>query len=134
MAKKPKKKRPRSAHGEGFTRTKKQWENSFSDHLGKFIDRLTFTDVLNIFAFSGGAYATYKGIEAAAGVADVIPDWLKWVSPLSPFLYQLVIPTEAAKNMNEVDKVVMALLGGYSTVKLAPIVVRAAVEAAIPTP
>ena len=117
-------------HGRGFKRTQKQWENSFSDHLGKFVDRLTFTDVLNIIAFSGGTYATYQGITKAAEVSEAIPDWLKIISPLSPFLYQIVIPTEVAANMTEVDKVVLALLGGYSTVKLAPIVVRAAVEAA----
>ena len=127
MVKKPKKQK--SKHGEGFTRTKKQWENSFSDHLGKFIDRLTFTDVLNIVAFSGGAYATYQGITKAAEISEAIPDWLKIISPLSPFLYQIVIPTEIAKSINEVDKIVLSLLGGYSTVKLAPIVVRAAVDA-----
>jgi len=115
-------------HGRGFKRTQKQWENSFADHVGKFIDRLTFTDVLNIIAFSGGAYATYQGITKAAEVSEAIPDWLKFISPLSPFLYQLVIPAEVAANMTEVDKVVLALLGGYSTVKLAPIVVRAAVD------
>jgi len=59
-------------HGRGFKRTQKQWENSFSDHLGKFIDRLT-----------------------------------------------------------EVDKIVLALLGGYSTVRLAPIVIQATGEAVI---
>ena len=128
------KKKKVNDHGRGFTRTKKQWENSFSDHVGKFVDRLTFTDVLNIVAFSGGAYATYQGITKAAEVSAAIPDWLKIISPLSPFLYQIVIPTEVAANMNEVDKVVLALLGGYSTVKLAPIVVRAAVDAAVPTP
>lgn len=122
------KKKDSRAHGHGFTRTKKQWENSFSDHVGKFIDRLTFTDVLNIVAFSGGAYATYQGITKAAEVSAAIPDWLKWISPLSPFLYQLVIPTQIAADLSEVDKIVLALLGGYSTVKLAPIVVRAAVD------
>ena len=116
-------------HGRGFKRTGKQWENSFCDHLGKFMDRLTFTDILNIVAFSAGSYATYQGIQKAAEVADVIPDWLKIAAPLSPFLYQIVIPTEVAKHMSEVDKVVLALLGGYSTVKLAPIVVKATVEA-----
>jgi len=124
-----KEKKKKSKHGEGFTRTKKQWEASFADHVGKFIDRLTFTDVLNIIAFSGGAYATYQGITKAAEVSEAIPDWLKWISPLSPFLYQLVIPTQIAADLSEVDKVVLALLGGYSTVKLVPVVVRAAVEA-----
>lgn len=116
-------------HGRGFKRTTKQWENSFSDHFGKFIDRLTFTDFLNMVAFAGGSYATYKGITAMGDISQAIPDWLKIISPLSPFLYQLIIPTEAAANLNEVDKVILALLGGYSTVRLAPVVVRAAVEA-----
>ena len=130
-----KKKKKKSKHGEGFRRTKKQWEASAADHIGKFIDRLTFTDVLNVIAFSGGAYATYKGIEGLAGIAEATPDWLQWAGTLvSPFLMQLFIPAEVAKNLNEVDKIVLALLGGYSTVKLAPVVVRAAVEAAFPSP
>lgn len=116
-------------HGRGFSRSKKQWENSIADHVGMFIDRLTFTDVLNVIAFSGGAYATYFGIQKAAEVANVIPDWLKIISPLSPFLYQIVVPTEVAKNMSELDKVVLAMLGGYSTVRLAPIVIQATTEA-----
>lgn len=126
--------RRRSSHGSGFRRTARQWENSIADHLGKFVDRLTFTDVLNMVAFSAGSIATYKGIEAAAGVAGAIPDWLKWISPLSPFLYQIVIPTETAKNLNTGDKIVLSLLGGYSTIKLAPIVVQSLTEAAKAAP
>ena len=128
------KKKPKSVHGNGFTRTKKQWERSVSDHAGKFIDRMTVSDVLNLVAFGSGAYATYFGITKAAEISEIIPDWLKIISPLSPFLYQIVIPTEVAKNMSEMDKIILSLIGGYSLVKLAPIVVRAAVEAAVPTP
>ena len=122
-------KKPRSDHGRGFQRSPKQWENSIADHVGKFVDRLTFTDVLNMMAFAGGAYATYYGITKAAEVSEGIPDWFKILSPLSPLAYQLVIPTEVAANMTEIDKIVLALLGGYSTVKLAPIVVQASLEA-----
>jgi hypothetical protein len=105
-----------------------------TDHLGRFIDRLTATDVLNLIAFGAGSFATYYGIEKAADVSKAIPDWLKIISPLSPFLYQITIPTEVAKNMNETDKIILALLGGYSTVKLAPIViseVTAAIKGAV---
>jgi len=123
------KKPPKNDHGRGFQRSAKQWENSIADHVGKFVDRLTFTDVLNMMAFGGGAYATYYGITKAAEVSEGIPDWFKILSPLSPLAYQLVIPTEVAANMTELDKIILALLGGYSTVKLAPIVVQASLEA-----
>jgi len=123
-------KKKKSKHGEGFKRTKKQWENSAAAHIGKFLDRMTTSDLLNLVAFGTGAYATYFGITKAADISAVIPDWLKIISPLSPFLYQIVIPTEVAANLSETDKIVLALIGGYSTVKLAPIIVRAAVEAA----
>ena len=129
---KPKKKK--SKHGKGFTRTKKQWENSFADHLGKFVDRLTFTDILNIFAFTSGAYATYWGITKAAEVSEMIPDWLRYIAPLSPFLYQITIPSDVAQKMTEMDKIVLALIGGYSTVKLAPVVVHAISAELVPTP
>ncbi|GAH91058.1 unnamed protein product, partial [marine sediment metagenome] len=39
------KKKPKSKHGEGFTRTKKQWENSFADHVGKIIDNSSLKDI-----------------------------------------------------------------------------------------
>ena len=112
-------KKPRSDHGRGFQRSPKQWENSIADHVGKFVDRLTFTDVLNMMAFAGGAYATYYGITKAAEVSEGIPDWFKILSPLSPLAYQLVIPTEVAANMTELDKIILALLGGYAVGKKA---------------
>jgi hypothetical protein len=120
----------KNSHGHGFRRSKKQWENSIADHLGKFVDRLTMTDVLNGIAFGAGSLATYYGITGLGAISKEIPDWLKIISPLSPFLYQLVIPTETAKNMSESDKVILALLGGYSTIKLAPIVVQEITQAA----
>ena len=125
---KTKKKKPKSKHGEGFKRTQKQWENSASDHIGKFIDRMTTSDVLNLVVFGAGAYSTYRGIQKAAELAENIPDWFKWLSGLSPFFYQLVIPAEIARQMSETDRIVASIIGGYSMVKLVPIVVRAAVE------
>jgi len=122
-------KKPKNDHGRGFRRSPKQWENSIADHVGKFVDKITVTDALNIVAFAGGAYATYYGINKAAEISKGIPDWFKILSPLSPLAYQLVIPTEVAKAMSETDKIVLALLGGYSTVKLIPYVVPAAESA-----
>ena len=124
----------RNNHGRGFKRTKKQWESSAATHIGKFIDRMTTSDVLNLIVFGAGAYATYKGIEAAAEVTQIIPDWLKWLSPLSPFFYQIVIPTEVAAKMSETDKIVASIIGGYSMVKLAPLVVQTIGQAIVPTP
>jgi hypothetical protein len=110
----------------------KRWgpeSKHITDHVGRFVDRLTMSDLLNVIAFSAGAYATYFGVTKAAELSSKIPDWLKIISSLSPFLYQIVIPSEVAKNMSETDKLVLALLGGYSTVKLAPVVVQATVSA-----
>ena len=113
-------KKEKEPYGKGFRRTQRQWENSITRHAGKFIDKLTLTDALNLVAFGAGSYATYRGIEAAAAVGEALPDWLKIISPLSPFLYQLVIPTETAKNMTALDRIALALLGGYSTIKFVP--------------
>ena len=130
MAKGKKIRKKKSKHGEGFKRTKKQWENSAAAHIGRFLDRMTTSDLLNLIAFGTGAYATYYGITKAAEVSEMIPDWLRFIAPLSPFLYQFTIPVDVAQKLTEMDKIVLALIGGYSTVKLAPIIVRAAVEAA----
>jgi uncharacterized protein involved in cysteine biosynthesis len=133
MVKEKKKSLTKNSHGTGFKRTQKQWESSAATHIGKFLDRMTTSDILNLVVFGAGAYATYKGIEAAEEVTEIIPDWLKWLSPLSPFLYQLVIPTEIAARMSETDKIVASIIGGYSLVKLAPLVVQTIGQAAIPT-
>jgi len=108
------------------TKLNEEWAKK---RLTRFVDRLSFTDCLNVVAFAGGAYATYFGLNAAAGLSENIPDWFKWLSPLSPFAYQLVVPIEVAKNLSEVDKVVLALLGGYSTVKLVPLAIQGLSEA-----
>lgn len=123
-------------HGSGFHRTPRQWENSIATHIGKFVDRMTTSDILNLIIFGAGSYATYRGLEAAKATAEAIPDWLKFLSPLSPFLYQLVIPTETARNMTDVDKIIFSLIGGYSMIKLAPVVVQAIGESgkAVATP
>jgi hypothetical protein len=126
----PKKKKPNTLPGKGFKRTKKQWENSIADHVGKFVDRLTMTDVLNGLVFAAGTYGTYKGICGLAEVSGAIPDWIKWIyGPASPFLYQLIGGSEAAKSLSELDRVILAVIGGYSMVKLAPVVIQTATSA-----
>lgn len=104
-------------------------EKELPEPVRRFLNRLTVTDVMNLIAFSAGSYATYKGIKGLEEVTEILPDWLKIISPLSPFLYQIVIPSEAAKKLSEFDKIVIALLGGYSTVKLVPRLAEITTEA-----
>jgi len=44
----------------GFTRSKKEWEESVSGHIGKFIDRINFKDIPNILMYGGCGYYGYK--------------------------------------------------------------------------
>ena len=104
-------------------------EKQLPEPIRRFLNRLTVTDAMNLIAFGAGSYATYKGITGLADITEIIPDWLKIISPLSPFLYQIVIPSEAAKKLTEVDKISLALLGGYSTVKLVPRLAEISTEA-----
>lgn len=61
MAKK--KKKPRK----GFTRSKKEWEETIAEHIGKFIDKLTLKDVTEAALMGGLAYLGYKefGLDGA---------------------------------------------------------------------
>lgn len=51
----------------GFSRSKKEWEESIATHIGKFIDRLTMKDLIELGLMGGLAYAGYKefGLEGA---------------------------------------------------------------------
>jgi len=55
-----KKKVKKNDHGRGFKRTQKQWENSFADHVGKFIDRLHVDDLLMIGLAIQGVRVTQR--------------------------------------------------------------------------
>lgn len=68
-------------HGRGFKRTSKQWENSFADHLGKFIDRLSMRDVLYGLTFLGTAFTIHQFLPKAQ---SIIPED-KW--QIGPFVY-----------------------------------------------
>jgi len=113
-------------HGRGFKRTQKQWENSFSDHLGKFIDRLTFTDVLNIAAFSATAITTYRTVSFLAE-QEWKPEWWQTALGLAVFPMGMLagaLSVEGAKSMDEMDKIAVSILAGYGTIKLAPMVTQ----------
>ena len=121
-------------HGKGFTRTKKQWENSFADHVGKFIDRLTFTDVLNAAVFGASAITVYKSFDVIEAIGHS-PTWWATAFPPSMFPMNIIVgviaglTATAVQEMDETDKILLSIIGGYSAVTLAPVVVRAAVSA-----
>ena len=52
----PRKRKKRKTSGKLLKRTRKEWEASINDHIGKFIDKLTFSDLQ---AMAVGALAAY---------------------------------------------------------------------------
>ena len=52
----------------GFTRSKKEWEESIAGHAGKIVDRLTFDDFLAIAIGAVGGLATGSWEGALAGM------------------------------------------------------------------
>lgn len=96
------------------------------DHLGKFADRLSLTDVMNLAAFGASSYMAYtaiKGIEKAE-----YPLWLEAVTPMFPVAYiwknLLQLSTTGAKMLTEEQKIAAALIAGYATLKLPGVVVQ----------
>jgi len=57
----PKKKR------KGFSRSKKQWEESIARHIGKFIDNLKGEDLLNLISAGICAYAGFNAAKQLGG-------------------------------------------------------------------
>lgn len=112
----------RAKKRKGFTRSQKQWEESIATHIGKLIDKVTPTDILNFVMFGTTAWYTYQGIEAV--VKAEFPEWLKYLSPLSPFLYQLVIPAELADIMTTEQKLAISIMAGYSALKIPGILMQ----------
>ena len=58
-------------HGRGFKRTKKQWENSFCDHVGKIIDNLDANQIMKIVAWASGSYLIFTTVKAAREIPMV---------------------------------------------------------------
>lgn len=123
------KKKPKGSHGHGFKRTSDEWQNSFADHIGKFVDRLTATDLMNMAIFGAGSYVTWRALETGEAISEATPAWIKIFSVTSPILYQVLAPAEVAANMTTLDKVIVSLIGGYGMVKLVPVTVQAAEKA-----
>jgi len=118
----PKKKR------KGLSRSQKQWEESIAAHIGKFIDKLTLTDVMNIAVFGASSYVAYtsiKDIEKAK-----FPMWLNALSIISPvgFIWKglLEISSVGAQMMTEEQKIATSLMAGYAALKLPSVVVQQA--------
>lgn len=74
-------KEKKNDHGRGFKRTNKQWENSFADHVGKFIDRLSMRDVLYGLTFLGTAFTVHQFLPKAPSIWPLD----KW--QIGPFVY-----------------------------------------------
>ena len=45
-----------------FTRSNKEWEESITGHIGKFIDKITVDEIMKGSAFLGGAYLVHEFI------------------------------------------------------------------------
>ena len=112
----------------GFSRSKKEWEESISRHIGNFIDKLSMTDVFNLMTFGASAYLSYTTIKAIEKAE--YPMWLNALSIISPvgFIWRglLEISTIGAKAMSEEQKIATSLLAGYAVMKLPSVVVQAA--------
>jgi len=61
---KKKKKKPRK----GFTRTKKEWEESVAAHIGKIVDNLSGKDIAELALMGGLAYLGYSHLKHPAGL------------------------------------------------------------------
>lgn len=118
----PKKKR------KGFSRSQKQWEESVAAHIGKFIDKLTLTDVMNIAVFGSASYVAYTSIKAIEKAE--YPMWLNALAVISPvgFIWKglFEISTMGARMMTEEQKIATSLMAGYAALKLPSVVVQAA--------
>lgn len=51
----------------GFSRTAKEWEESFATHVGKIIDNLKAEDILNLVASGISAYGGYAAAKRLGG-------------------------------------------------------------------
>lgn len=122
MAKKLKKKR------KGFTRSKKEWEETISRHIGTFIDKLTTTDIMNIGVFASSAYLSYSALKELEKTN--IPLWLTALQLTSPanFVWEglLLLSASGARMMTEEQKIATSLLAGYAALKLPSVVVQTA--------
>lgn len=100
-----KEKKKKNDHGRGFKRTKKQWENSVADHIGKFVDKLTLRDVLYGLTFAGTAFTVYHLLPKAP---SIYPEG-KW--QIAPFVY-------ADKEVAQVCWVAESMAAAYMLLKL----------------
>ena len=110
----------------GFKRSAKQWEESIATHIGKFIDRLTVNDILNVLAFGSASFAAYMGIEAIEKVADSVDlsALLLTLSPaLTPFVPYILFKKADGK-ISPAGKIIPSILAGYAVVKLGPSVIQ----------
>ncbi|GAH96748.1 unnamed protein product [marine sediment metagenome] len=112
----------------GFTRSQKEWEETIAAHIGKFIDKLTVTDVMNVAVFCSSSYVAYTTIKHMARAE--YPTWfeaLKLVSPAAFIWGNLMqISSVGAELMTEEQKIASALMIGYGTLKLPSVVVSTA--------
>lgn len=104
------------------------------DHLGRFIDRLSLTDVMNLAAFGASSYMAYTAIKEIEKAE--YPLWVEALAVVSPVGYiwknLLQLSTTGAKMLTEEQKIAAAFMAGYATLKLPSVVVQGAVALAKP--
>jgi len=109
-------------------RSQKEWEKSIASHIGKFIDKLTPTDLMNLAVFGASSYVAYTAIKAME-VAEY-PAWFDALALVSPvaFIWQnlLKISTKGAKMLTPEQQIASAMIIGYGTLKLPSVVVQTA--------
>lgn len=109
-------------HGRGFERTKKQWENSISDHVGKIIDNIDANQVMKFAAWAAGAYLIWDTAKKAREIpviqaAGTIASWVETFflgAPLAPPPAEM---TEADKMKADFEWALAAMVGSYVMVE-----------------
>lgn len=82
----------------GFKRSKKEWEASAAEHLGKFLDKITATEITKIAAIGAGTY----------GIKQIIDNpYVALVSPMALIL----------RTVNEKDRWIFSFFTSYMIVE-----------------
>mgnify|MGYP001072124789 CR=1 FL=1 len=118
--KKPRKRKPKK----GFTRSRKEWEESLATHIGKVIDNLDGDQILKLVEYSIAAYA---GHQAASNLGVPFPQslggsataiiGLKLATAMNPIAGAAGVISLAGVGLCAVPQVASAMIEGAETVK-----------------
>jgi len=95
-------------HGRGFRRSRKQWEASFADHIGEFIDKIQLSDIQRTMAIAAGTYSIHR-------LMSWTPVWV-----LLPLPYELKGPGDGKEPENEQQRygpIMFSLFASYMAVE-----------------